>query len=114
MLVVSDEILFHDGSIDYDDDDGVRRSDFEGDLTLVNNILIINSNLSYYLHSEFTFEKLIEKFNLPSINYVEKLEGLIKEIWGDFEENRDYETIGLVNGTEIIRSVTKYSKFTSK
>lgn len=114
MLVVSDEILFHNGSIDYDDDDGVRRSDFEDDLMLVNNIIIINSKTSYYFNDEFTFEKLIEKFNLPRVSYVEKLEGLIKETWGEFEENEDYETIGLVDGTEIIRSVTKYSKVTSK
>ncbi|HDS7137432.1 TPA: hypothetical protein QH369_004272, partial [Klebsiella aerogenes] len=56
----------------------------------------------------------IEKFNIPRVSYVEKLEGLIKETWGEFEESEDYETIGLVDGTEIIRSVTKYSKITSK
>jgi hypothetical protein len=80
---------------------------------LVNNIIIIHSNTSYYFNEAFTFDKLIEKYNLPRVNYVEKLEGLIKEIWGNLKKE-EYETIGLVNETEIIRSVTKYSKVTSK
>nr|EKV1033483.1 hypothetical protein [Citrobacter freundii] len=47
-------------------------------------------------------------------NYVEELESLIKEIWGGFDEKEEYEKIGVVNETEILRSVTKYSKVTSK
>ncbi|WP_205418913.1 hypothetical protein, partial [Enterobacter hormaechei] len=52
--------------------------------------------------------------HLPRVSYAEKLEDLIKEIWGDFEEKEEYEVIGLVNNTEIMRRVTKYSKVTFK
>ncbi|EPK4365737.1 HD domain-containing protein [Citrobacter freundii] len=114
ILVASDEILFHNGDLDYDDDDNVRRTDFERDLILEDNVIIIHSNSIYYLNETFTFDKVITKYNLPRINYVEELESLIKEIWGGFDEKEEYEKIGVVNETEILRSVTKYSKVTSK
>ncbi|EPJ8150793.1 hypothetical protein LJ627_005473, partial [Citrobacter freundii] len=50
ILVASDEILFHNGDLDYDDDDNVRRTDFERDLILEDNVIIIHSNSIYYLN----------------------------------------------------------------
>ncbi|HDT1880472.1 TPA: hypothetical protein QHQ50_003303, partial [Enterobacter hormaechei subsp. steigerwaltii] len=114
LLISSDEILFHIGDLEYDDDDSVRKTDFERDLMLENNVIVSHSNSVYHFHEAFTFDKVIEKYNLPRVSYAEKLEDLIKEIWGDFEEKEEYEVIGLVNNTEIMRRVTKYSKVTFK
>lgn len=110
ILIVSDEILFHNGDLDYDEDDSVRKIEFERNLMLEKNVIISHSNSIYYFNEAFTFDKIIASYNLPRISYEEKLEVLIKEIWGEFDEKDEYKTIGSVNNNEIIRYVKKYSK----
>lgn len=113
LLKNSDEIIINIGEFDYDEDDGVRKSDFDDNL-LINKNVIIQPTRGIELQDEnITLDKILQKHSQPRINYSGLIMNLIKSHWGEYEESDEFAVIGNVDGTEIERCVSVIRKKTT-
>lgn len=84
--------------IDHEDCDDVSKDSFDRNLKLSSNILFL----------PYTDSKLAKALSFQPINYIDRLQKILRRIWGNFEEDWEEDVVGNVNGTEIFREVTCY------
>lgn len=112
LLREQDEIIVVNGSIDYEDDDDIKPSEFEGSLILKDNVILAPIRQSHYSqNNNITLDDIMSKFNMPEIKYYDLLEATMRDVWGEFtEDDEGYRVVGYVNGTEITRHTSIYKK----
>lgn len=111
FLSVHDEFYSLNGSVDYEEDDDVKNSEFDDDFVLNDDIIVIPLRAVYFRDEDSNvFDYMVNSISSSKINYENKLEEVVRIVWGDFESDFEYKVVGKVNGTDITRGVTVYKK----
>jgi len=95
------EIIVSDGPPVHEEYDDVSEQRFENLLTLDSAVIFL----------PYARDDLCRDLELPRINYIKRLETLLREAWNDFNQaDDDNYPVADVDGVEILRPVTIYSK----
>lgn len=95
-----DEIIVHSGGINYDSDDNVIEKDFENNLDIVDNVIIL-SRLMLHLTSRDQIND--RNINCESWSLESALDEALKTAWGGVGWGEEFVTVGYVDGSEISR-----------
>ncbi|WP_421283413.1 HD domain-containing protein [Aeromonas veronii] len=111
FLSIHNEFYAINGAVDYEEEDDVKNSEFDDEFILNDNTIVIPLRMGFFNHEDNNdFDYLINSMVSSRINYENKLEEVIRTVWGDFESEFGYRVVGDVNGTDITRNVTVYKK----
>jgi len=111
FLSIHNEFYALDGSVDYDEDDEVKNSEFDRCFSLNSNVIVIPSVDRFHIGGNGDmFDTIIKAMVTSEINYNDELDALVMSVWGEFESDEKYQIIGDVNGSDIKRRVTVYKK----
>ena len=111
FLSIHNEFYAINGAVDYEEEDDVKNSEFDDEFILNDNTIVIPLRMGFFNHEDNNdFDYLINSMVSSRINYENKLEEVIRTVWGDFESDFGYRVVGNVNGTDITRNVTVYKK----
>ncbi len=111
FLSIHNEFYAINGAVDYEEEDDVKNSEFDDEFILNDNTIVIPLRMGFFNHEDNNdFDYLINSMVSSRINYENKLEEVIRSVWGDFESDFGYRVVGDVNGTDITRNVTVYKK----
>lgn len=106
-LVTYEEIILHKGGIQHNQVDDVSVSRFSSSFEPCKN-LICSPNLDRWLIRNNDFPWFI---GVSRIDYIARFEAALKSKWGEFDvEELDEFVVGDVEGTEILREVSRYVK----
>ncbi|KAB1120019.1 hypothetical protein [Neorhizobium galegae] len=103
-----DNIVVYVGSIDHDDDDEVSTSSFENSLEINPQLFIIPT-----ISASFTVDSSRSKWRRGRASYLlQVFKLLLGDAWkkGWEEDDDELTVVGDVNGTEILRRATTYSR----
>ncbi|MCO4201304.1 ATP-binding protein [Aeromonas hydrophila] len=111
FLSTHNEFYSMNGSVDYEEDDEVKNSEFDDYFSLNENIIIVPLKSMFFgdKHGEH-FDDIIKSMTTTEINYRVRLEDILISVWGDFESDEEYRVVGDVNGADITRHVIIYKK----
>lgn len=98
-----DEICVLDGFPEHEDFDEISADTFKAKFHLNPDILVLPSPK----------HELTKCLEFSPIDYAKRIKAALREAWGEFEDwEEDDFSIGEVDGTEIIRPITRYVKIT--
>lgn len=96
-----DEVIVHDGDINYDDDDDVLRRDFESDFDVIENLIEL-PRLTRQPKWLNQIDDDIVSCESWSLDFA--LEAALVAAWGQVEWYEESVTVGYVNGNEVSRN----------
>jgi hypothetical protein len=109
LLRESNEIIVHFGAVEHEDEDGIPKSLFEVEFKQSRGVLIIpqydgrirtarpRSMISYdYRTTKYLIQNWFAK--------------TLQKLWKNVNEEDDSMTVGTVNGAEVIRIVTRFTR----
>lgn len=102
-----ERLMIHEGDITHDDDDDVPKRAFEFSFEQDPNIASTVSNGFGGLHNSAWIAAVVQGKGLRPIQLIENV---LLSVWGATEHQDETVVVGEVNGTEIYRIVTIYSR----
>ncbi len=106
-LVLQEEVILYKGEIEYDAFDEVSSARFHSSFEPSENLICCpNLDRRFIRNNDFPWF-----IGVSRIDYIARFEAELKSKWGEFDvEELDEFVVGDVEGTEILREVSRYVK----